>query len=91
MNCVMSYAMRRFLNHLPVQLGMRSDRRLKTTHLKHVQIASFLEAGGFLAHHLDHYERSLRRRRVAKWLLLWATAFFAAWIALESTRAVSFF
>ena len=87
----MSYAMRRFLNHLPIQFGVRSDRRLKTTHLKHVQIASFLAAGGYQMHRMDHYERALRRRRLAKGLLMWVTAFFAAWIALESTRAVSFF
>ena len=87
----MSYAMRRLLNQLPIQFGLRSDRRLKTAHLKHVQIASFLEAGGFRVQRLDHHGRSRRRRRVAKGLLLWVTAFFAAWIALESTRAVSLF
>lgn len=91
MNCVMPCALRRLLNQLPIQFGMRSDRRLKTTHLKHVQIASFLEAGGFRVHRMDHHERSLRRRRVAKGLLMWVTAFFAAWITLESTRAFSLF
>ena len=87
----MSYAVRRLLNHLPIQLGVRSDRSLRTAHLKHVQIASFLEAGGFWENHVDHYSRSLRRRRTIKGLLMWGTAFFAAWVVLESTRAVLFF
>ncbi len=87
----MTYAMRRFLNHLPIQFGVRSDRCLRTVHLKHVQTASFLEAGGFRMHRMDHYERSLRRRRAIKGLLMWVTAFATAWIILESTRAVSFF
>lgn len=91
MNQAMSYAMRRLLNQLPIAIGVRSDRRLRTTQLKHVQFASFLETDGFRLPSLDHYERSLRRRRVAKWLCIWATAFFAAWVALESARALTLF
>jgi hypothetical protein len=87
----MSYAMRRLLNQLPISLGMRSDRRLRTTTRKHAQFASFLETEGFLVHNVDHYERSLRRRRALKWLLVWATAFGVAWIALESARALTLF
>ncbi len=85
----MSYALRHLLNQLPINQGMRSDRRLRTTQLKHARFASFLEGDGFRVPHLDRYERSLRRRRVAKWLLLWGTAFFAAWVALESGRALT--
>jgi len=85
----MSYAMRHLLNQLPISLGVRSDRRLRTTQLKHAQFASFLETDGFRVHHVDHYERSLRRRRIAKWLCIWVTAFFAAWVALESARALT--
>ena len=87
----MSYAMRRLLNQLPINHGMRSDRRLRTTQLRHAQFASFLETDGFGVHHLDRYERSLRRRRIAKWILLWGTAFFAAWVILESARALTLF
>jgi hypothetical protein len=87
----MSYAMRRLLNQLPINHGMRSDRRLRTTQLKHAQFASFLEMDGFGIHHVDRYERSLRRRRFAKWMLLGGIAFFAAWIALESVRALTVF
>ncbi len=85
----MSYAMRRLLNQLPIAIGVRSDRRLRTTHLKYAQFACFLETDGFRAPRFDHHERSLRRRRIAKWLCIWATAFFAAWVALESARALT--
>jgi hypothetical protein len=87
----MSYALRRLLNHLPIALGMRSDKRLRTAKVKHAQFACYLEETGFRTHNVDRYERSLRRRRVAKGLFLWATAFGVAWIVLESARAVMLF
>ncbi len=87
----MSYRLRRLLNQLPIALGMRSDRRLKATRLKHAQFASYLEETGFRRHDVDHHERGLRRRRTAKALFLWATAFGAAWVALESARALTLF
>jgi hypothetical protein len=87
----MSYAFRRLLNHLPIALGMRSDKRLRTAKVKHAQFACYLEETGFRTHNVDRYERSLRRRRVAKGLFLWATAFGVAWIVLESARAVMLF
>jgi hypothetical protein len=87
----MSYALRRLLNHLPIALGMRSDKRLRTARVKHAQFACYLEETGFRTHNVDRYERSLRRRRVAKGLFLWATAFGVAWIVLESARAVVMF
>jgi hypothetical protein len=87
----MSYAMRRLLNHLPIQVGTRSDRRLRTTGMKHAQFASFLKTGGFRTQHIDRYERSLRRRQVAKKLLMFAFVFFGAWIALESAKALTLF
>jgi len=83
--------MRRLLNQLPINHGMRSDRRLRTTQLRHAQFASFLEMDGFGSHHVDRYERSLRRRKLAKWMLLGATAFFAAWVVLESAKALTIF
>ena len=52
---------------------------------------SFLESSGYRVHNVDAYERSLRRRRAAKAVFVWATAFVAAWIVLESARAVSIF
>lgn len=87
----MSYALRRLLNHLPIALGMRSDKRLRTARVKHAQFACYLEETGFRTHNVDRYERSLRRRRVAKGLFLWATGVAVAWIVLESARAVMLF
>ena len=86
-----SYALRRLINHLPIRIGTRSDRWLRTTQLKHAQFASFLETDGFGIHHVDHYERSLRRRRAAKWLFIASLAIGVAWVAIESARAVVLF
>ncbi|MEO6993085.1 MAG: hypothetical protein ABI273_05630 [Lacunisphaera sp.] len=87
----MSYALRRLLNHLPIQIGTRSDRRLRTTGLKHAQFASFLETAGFRHHHVDHYERSMRRRQWAKRLFVVGILILGAWIALESAKAITLF
>jgi hypothetical protein len=87
----MNYTLRRLLNHLPIAFGMRSDKRLRNTQVKHAQFACYLEGTGFRAHNVDRYERSLRRRRVGKVLIVWASAFAAAWIVLESARAVTLF
>ena len=87
----MSYRLRHLLNQLPIAFGQRSDRRLRTTRLKHAQFASFLEESGFRQHDVDHHDRSVRRRRMAKRLFLWATAFGAAWVVLESARALTLF
>jgi hypothetical protein len=87
----MSYAFRRLLNHLPISLGARSDKRLRTAQVKHAQFACYLEETGFRTHNVDRYERSLRRRRAIKLLLLAASAFGAAWVILESARAVMLF
>ena len=83
--------MRRLLNHLPIQIGTRSDRWLRTTGMKHGQFASFLETAGFRTHYVDHYERSLRRRKMAKKLVVVGLVFFGIWVASESARALTLF
>ncbi len=87
----MSYAIRRLLNHLPIQIGARSDRVLRTAQLKHAQFACFLEDTGFRARTVDYHDRRIRRRRFAKSVFMWAIAFGVAWVALESARAVTLF
>ncbi len=87
----MSYTLRRLLNHLPIALGMRSDKRLRTARVKHAQFACYLEETGFRTHNVDRYERGLRRRRAAKFLFLGAGVFAIGWIVLESARAVMLF
>lgn len=86
-----SYRWRHLLNQLPFAFAIRSDRRLRTTRLKPVHFACYQEAAESSSHHLARHERSLRRQRVGKWLLQWTSAFAAAWIVLESTRALDVF
>ena len=87
----MTYRWRHLLNQLPIGFDMRSDRRLRPMRLKHAQFISHLEDSGFRSHDVDHHERSLRRRRLVKTLLLVATTIGAAWVVLESARAVVLF
>lgn len=76
---------------LPSPAVWKLDRRLRPAATKRAQFVSFLEHSGYRTHHVDTYERSLRRRRFAKALLIGGTAFAVAWIAIESARAVSMF
>lgn len=87
----MRHSLQELLSSLPSLRGRRLDRRLKATKTRRAQLASFLESTGYRTHTVDTYERSLRRRRAAKAVLMWATAFAAAWIVLESAKAVSMF
>lgn len=67
------------------------DQRLRNASTRRAQFVSFLESSGYRTHDVDAYERSLRRRRAAKAVLVWATAFAVAWVVIESARAVSIF
>lgn len=79
------------LHSLPSLSGRRLDRRLHSAGRRRAQFASFLEASGYRTHSVDAYERSLRRRRAAKALLVWASAFGAAWVVIESAHALVMF
>jgi hypothetical protein len=87
--------MRRLLHQilhcLPGRHERRLDRRLRPTATRRAQLVSFLEASGYRTHNPDAYERSLRRRRVAKALLVWASAFAVAWVVIESAHALVMF
>lgn len=87
--------MRRLLHQirqsLPSMAARRIDRRLRPAATRRAQFVSFLEDSGYRTHSVDSYERSLRRRRAAKVLFVWATAFAVAWVVIESARAVSIF
>ncbi len=87
--------MRRILQQLRQRLpsgnGRKLDRRLRATSSRRAQFVSFLESSGYRTHDVDAYERSLRRRRAAKAMVMWATAFAVAWVVIESARAVSMF
>jgi hypothetical protein len=81
----MSYALRRLLHALPLPSG----RRWSAARLKPTPFAAFSGSSGFQMHSVDRYERSARLWRVAKWVFIWVTAFIAAWITLESIRALT--
>lgn len=77
------------LHRLPVPNGFRLDRELRNSGVKRAKFVSYLESSGYRTNHVDSYERSLRRRKLAKVLLFWATAFVAAWIFIESAKALT--
>jgi len=76
------------LGHLPTTNPFRLDRCLRVSGVKQAQFVSYLESSGYRSHQVDRYEQSLRRRRLAKAAFLWLTAFAAAWIVLESAKAL---
>jgi hypothetical protein len=47
-----------------------------------------LESSGYRSYQVDRYEQSMRRRRLAKAAFFWITAFVAAWIVIESAKAL---
>jgi hypothetical protein len=87
----MPRALQNLLFRLPYRPWVRSDRRLRLTHLRHAPMVLFLMDEGFRPRHPDRFERSLRRQRFARLALFWLSAFGAAWIAIESTRALALF
>jgi len=50
-----------------------------------------MESSGYRTFSADRYERSLRRRRAVRGMLYWLGAVGAAWVVLESARAVQIF
>ena len=78
----------RLLGHLPTTSPFRLDRTLRVSGVKQAQFVSYLESSGYRTHHVDRYEQSLRRRRLAKAVFFWVSAFAAAWVVLESAKAL---
>jgi hypothetical protein len=58
---------------------------------RNAQFISFLDESGFRRVNPDRYERSLRRRRVAAYVLMWAMVSGFAWVVIESAQALSIF
>ena len=84
----MPRALTKLLGHLPTTSPFRLDRTLRVSGVKQAQFVSYLESSGYRTHHVDRYEQSLRRRRYAKAAFFWMTAFAAAWIVLQSAKAL---
>ena len=87
----MRRALHQLLYRLPVPNGYRLDRELRNSGVKRATFVSYLESSGYRTRHLDSFERSMRRRRLAKIALFWATAFVAAWIVIESAKALTLY
>ncbi len=84
----MRRSLARLLGHLPTTSPFRLDRTLRVSGVKQAQFVSYLESSGYRSYQVDRYEQSLRRRRFAKAAFFWLTAFAAAWVVLESAKAL---
>jgi len=87
-NTLMHRPLTRLLGRLPTTSPFRLDRCLRVSGVKQAQFVSYLESSGYRTHHVDRYEKSLRRRRFAKAAFFWLTAFGCAWVVLESDKAL---
>jgi len=66
-------------------------RNYDRTSTKNVQFVSFLDQSGFRRVDPDKYERSMRRRRVVAYSVLWLMVAGFAWVVIESAQALSIF
>ena len=65
--------------------------RARRTRTINGQFISFLAESGFRRVDPDHYERSMRRRRVVVAAFIWAAIVGFAWVVVESAHALSMF
>jgi len=84
----MRRSLTKLLGHLPTTSPFRLDRSLRVSGMKQAQFVSYLESSGYRTHRVDRYEQSLRRRRFAKATFFWLTAIAAAWVVIESAKAL---
>ena len=84
----MRFPLAKLISRLPTTSPFRLDRTLRVSGVKQAQFVSYLESSGYRSYQVDRYEQSLRRRRIAKALFFWATAIAAAWIVLQSAKAL---
>lgn len=80
--------------HRPaIRMGRVDNSRIHTTRLRNAQFVSFISESGSLSPFAstDRYESRLRRRKVLK--LAFALSLFAgaAWVVVESARALTLF
>jgi len=84
-----STAVRRLLNHLPHVPGTVGGPRLMG--VRDAQRASFMQSSRYRTYGAGRHDRARRWRRTLRASGWWLTAFAAAWVALESARAVGMF
>jgi hypothetical protein len=82
---------RHWLHRPAIRMGSVDNSRIHTTTTKNAQFISYLVESGFRRVNVDHYETSLRRRRLGKALLFLMLGAGGAWVIIESARALSMF
>jgi hypothetical protein len=83
--------LRHWLHRPAIRMGSVDNSRIHPTRLKNAQFISYLVESGFRQVNADHYEASLRRRRLGKNFLLGMLTAGTAWVVVESARALSMF
>jgi hypothetical protein len=84
-------ALLRWLHRQAALPGPDGGSRLPPEGGPNAQFLSYLAESGARQVDADHYEASLRRRRLGKRLLLGMLGAGCAWVVIESARAISMF
>ena len=84
-------ALRHWLYRPAIRMGSVDNSRIHTTRTQNAQFISYLVESGFRQVNPDRYETSLRRRRLARYLLVTMVAAGGAWVLIESARALTTF
>jgi hypothetical protein len=87
----MSRSFLRWLHRRAALLGPAGGSHLRPGGGPNAQFISYLAESGARQVNADHYEASLRRRRLGKGLLLWLLGAGGAWVIIESAKAISTF
>lgn len=75
-----------------IQMGRVDNSRIQRTRIRNAQFVSFVvETGSLRPFTTDRYDARLRRRKLVKALLSLSFAGGAAWVVLESAKALSMF
>ncbi|MDD2765462.1 MAG: hypothetical protein PHE83_15985 [Opitutaceae bacterium] len=84
-------AVRQWLHRSSVRMWSVDNSRIRATRTKNAQFISYLVQSGFRQVNPDHYESSLRRRRLIRGVLVWLLAAGSTWVVIESARALSMY
>ncbi len=75
-----------------IQMGRVDNSRIQTTRIRNAQFVSFVvETGSLRPFTTDRYDSRLRRRKWVKAGLSLSFAAGAAWVVIESAKALSMF
>jgi len=81
--------------HRPaIRMGRVDNSLIRTTRIRNAQFVSFISESGTLrssSRYADRYERRLRRRKLLKGVFALGLATGAAWVVIESAKALSLF